>query len=165
MFFELQHGRHLEGGVQYATKYEPDDEGKMQCVERPIVESHTDLVERFGPEKFRRLADSEVQDHLKKLGRLPKKDGGSGKKDTTEDSQAKSDVAKAAEEGAKDVLEPPGKDVTDRFPGASSKGLKIFRRARNEYLVMSVDEEEETCLTEEPITKGRVEKLLKEWTD
>jgi hypothetical protein len=75
-------------------------------------------------------------------------------------------VAEAVKEGAVAVLEPPGKDVTNRFPTATSKGLRIYRRAKNEYLVMSTKGEEyETCLTEEPITKGEVDKLVKEWTD
>jgi hypothetical protein len=161
MYFQLLHGMHLEGVKRYSTKYEPNEQGIMQCTYQPVVQSDSDLVARFGTNKFRRLSDSEAQSLL-----LTDKDdnvvGEQNSKDSDPTTSVETDVAKAAKKGAVAVAEPPGKDVTSRFKNVQDTGLKIYRKSKDQYFVCSPDDE---LLTEDPITKADVEKLIDEWLE
>jgi hypothetical protein len=166
MYFQLLRGMHRENGVDYKVAYEQNDQGVRHCVDQPVIESESDLVKNFGAEKFRRLSDNEA----KAILRVDEETTiGDQESETTLDPLApESDVTKAAKEGAAEIAEPIGKDVTDRFPGAKVAGLSVYKKPTNKakrYVVTSLQNGADMFLTEEPIKKVDVEKLIEQWSE
>lgn len=162
MYFRLKHGVHLENGKRYETVYERDDKGTVTGVTQPVLQSDADLVARFGADKFERLSehDSAVQTILL----TDEKSSGGATEEQAPDpaTSVETVVEKAVKKGAVEIAEPPGKDVTNRFDGAKDTGLKIYRKKAGEYIVCSPDDK---ILTDEPISKTAVEKLIDEWSE
>ena len=159
MWFQLQQGIHVDAknGKTYRVEVERDEKtGQSHITKRPLVQSDADLVVQFGPEKFRRVSDSEATVLLKETS------GESGLDDVDPDvSSSKSDVAKAVEQGASEIAEPLGKEFTSKFEGAVDVGLKVYRKEKGKYLVYSDDE----LLTEEAITRSEVLKMIESYSE
>lgn len=159
MWFQLQQGIHVDAknGKTYKVEVRRDEvTGHVDFENRPLIQSDADLVAQFGPEKFRRVSDSEATVLLKKTS------GESGLGDVNPDvSSSKSDVAKAVEQGASEIAEPPGKEITPKFEGAVDVGLKVYRKEKGKYLVYSGNK----LLTEEAITRAEVLKMIESYSE
>jgi hypothetical protein len=159
MFFRLLSGIHTEFGKKYQVIVTKNEQGKVTNISQPVVESKVDLVQKLGPEKFQRLTDKEAAFLLQES--VVDEPGSTNPVPTT---PAESEVSKVAKEGAKDVLEPLGKDVTDKHPGAYDAGLRIFRKTKDAYLV-TLAKNDELITAAGPITKDELKKLIKQYSD
>lgn len=162
MYFQLTHGVHIDSknGKTYRTEWERDDKGGLRYTKQPVVESDVNLAEAFGTDKFRRLTEAEAKDLLLADKKASGRTAPTGK---SPDVSAETEVSKSAKKGAVGIAEPPGKDVTNRYEGAVDAGLKIYRKAKDQYIVHTAKDDEP--LTEDPITKKEVEKLIKDYLE
>jgi len=161
MYFRLLHGVHLEkGGKKYEAKWERNKDGALEYTSQPIVQSDNDLVKQFGTNKFQRMNDKEAIVILSE--QQDEAVGQPDSKDSVPTAPVETEVAKAAKQGAVEITEPPGKNVTRHYPKAEKKGLAIYRKSNDAYLVHSSDGE---AITELPITKIEMVKLIKEFSE
>lgn len=137
MFFQLLAGMHREiDGTVYRVKTEASTKDGLVPVHQPIVESACDLVAKFGANKFRRISDTEAESLL-----------GSAKKE-------KSGLV---------VVKSPGRDVTEKFPGAKNANLKVYLRRKGAYLVF--DSNDDPITAEGPINREALEELLEQFSE
>ena len=162
MYFVLLKGTHLEKQTAYHVETEIV-EGKREIKSQPVVESERDLVAAFGSEKFREISKDEADLMLKKAGKQEKPN-------PVPAEPAKSDFAKAAEEGAVGIAEPPGIDVTHKFEKFARKWPKIavfFKRGKGFYVV-DARTQTPVCsgiVTEEPLKRDEVAKWVKAYME
>ena len=150
MYFVLLKGSHSEFDKNFQVKTAPDGQGVPGIVTQPVVESTRDLVAAFGPEKFRRISNDEAKTLL------PEAEKEAGRQDTAKDSDPTSSVQKAAEEGAAEIAEPPGVDVTEKFPELSEWPTVVvyFKRGVGYFIA-----DKNKVITEKPIKR----KDIVEW--
>jgi len=173
MYFQLLHGVHLEDEEKYEVVYKRDKQGVAQIESQPIFASESDLVANFGSDKFRLVPDAEAEAILgikskKVVGRKQKEapDPATPKGDGDEsETNNESEFDIAAKKGAEEIAKPPGKEVTERFDGAGFASLRIYRKGKGRYVVTSLQNGEDVFLTEGPIKKAEVEKLIEEWSE
>lgn len=159
MFFRLLCGIHTEFGKKYQVVLTKDEKGKITNTSQPVVESKNDLVRQFGPEKFQRLTDKEAA--FLSQESVVVEPGTTNPVPTT---QPESEVAKATKQGATAILEPLGKDVTDKYPGAYDAGLRVFRKTKDAYLV-TLAKNDELITAVGTITKSEVKNLIKQYLE
>jgi hypothetical protein len=160
MYFQLLHGVHIEHGRVYKTEGKLSEQNGYEYTFLPVIKSDVDLMKMFGPKKFARLSDEEGK-------RLLKKEKAVGKEPSSLDAETqKSDVAKAALEGAHEITvsSVKGKEVTERYEGADAAGLRIFRKAKGEYLVFAA-KDGALVTAAGPITKKETEKLIEQYLE
>jgi len=138
MYFLLLQGMHSELGKTFRAETEPDKEGRLRIKNRPVVKSKRDLVAAFGVEKFRPISESEAKALLKTDGLLEKPPDSTDSDPAA--SEAESDAVKAAKQGAAAIAEPPGTDVTHKFPETQDETditpLKIYFKRGEGYFVV-----------------------------
>jgi len=144
MYFQLLHGIHVEGGKTYRVERLPGKQGELAQLRQPVIKSDKDLVGLFGSNKFKRVSDSEASVLL---------ETGNPSERTILDENASSEgsVSKAVRRGAKDILAPPGREVTEKFTSARDAAVRVFIKNRK-YVVTDV---ELNVLTETPLSKGK----------
>jgi len=144
MYFQLLRGVHVErGGRTYQAVRETDKAGRIISEKLPVVESDTDLVRAFGPEKFRALAPDEAR-ILLAGGKAPE--------------AAPSASGAPVEAGGTD------QDVTGRFPKAAAAGLSVTHLAAGGYIVADAETGEALC--DEPLkSRIKVHQFVKAYTE
>lgn len=158
MFFRLLIGIHTEYGKRYQAVITRDEKGAVTSVTQPIIESKNDLASLHGTDKFQRLSDKEAAFLLQELAVAEP-----GSTNPVPTATVESEVSKAAKQGAVSTLEPLGKDVTDKHPGAKNAGLVIYRKDKNAYLVTMLDGSLITAAG--TITKVEVKKLIEQYSE
>lgn len=141
-----------------------------------VIETNVDLAKAF-PEKFERVRvggeTPPLPENIKKSPRLENIDT---------PKEEKSDIQKAAEKGAKDVIPPAeepededddeddeekvplGKDVTEKFPGTEEEKLKVFYKKGKGFFVTTAADPF-TALNEKKLKKAKVEIFIDEFLD
>jgi hypothetical protein len=142
MLFQLMHGVHTEGGVTHRTKIERDKEtGAVHYTEQPVIETTKDLARMFGVDKFRPIGEREATLIRSKIGEI---EGAQDAVDSDPTTSVESEVAKAAKQGAVAIAEPPGKDVTEKFPEIQDETdiipLKVYFKRGEGYFVGDANE-------------------------
>jgi len=151
MFFQLLQGVHLEDGNVYKVEIERDVKtGEVIKSDRPTIACDRDLVAAFGPEKFRKLDKDETDLLLKQAGIT------AVEMDTTNlisTAAAEIEMEKAVKQGAVGIAEPPGNDVTSKFPElADWPTVNVyFKRGKGFFVTENND-----ILTEEPLKRDEV---------
>jgi len=153
MYFQLLHGIHTELGKKYQTVMGRNEQGERIYLEQPVVESKQDLVALFGSNKFRRLTDKEAE------SLLPKADTTLGQTALTGACPKESAVAEAVKQGAVDIINLPGKDVTLKFTRARALGLHILYKD-HKYTI--TDKEGKVLTTNGPILRSQVNDFITE---
>lgn len=150
MYFQLLSGIHVQHGKKYEVVTERNKEtGEILVLNQPIIESEKDMVAAFGANKFRRVYRQEMNDLLLKAG---------GKVENTSSIPPAIDteVAEAVKKGAVGIAEPPGIDVTEKFPEISEyddeHSLKVyFKRPKGYYIT-----DDGNVVTDVPLKKDEL---------
>ena len=147
MYFQLLAGSYACGNKKWNVEVERDGKGAVLSMKQPIVESNSDLLAAFGPEKFRQVTVEEAKSlrHLQNLQTVAQ---------PAPLPPELSLVEKAAMEGAKEIAEPPGVDVTSKYPEIQDDltPLKIYYKRGKGYYVMDGGE----IITQEPLKREDV---------
>jgi hypothetical protein len=165
MLFRLLVGTHMEKGKVFSVKTERDTKGVFIPVDLPIVESSSDLMMQFGADKFQKLTESEIQTLLSQRQASLQQDAAGQDDKSPNGSPAaspESEVEKAVKKGAIGIAEPPGKEVTYRFPMARKNRLTIYRKKGEGYLIFNSNGE---SITKTPVSKEAVIALVENYTE
>lgn len=160
MYFQLLFGKHLEKEKQYSVTIERDDQGIPHITAQPIIESDRDLVVAFGSEKFKRIPDSEIKSLLVETS------GQTTSQSTSPDVSNKEAVEKAVKRGSAGIAEPPGVDVTNKFPeiqnGKETQfSFRVyFKRGKGYFIGDGVQ-----ILTEVPLKREEVANWIKAYVE
>jgi hypothetical protein len=126
MYFQLLRGRYQDAkGKTYQAVTVRDKKGAITEQDLPVIESNSDLVKNFGPEKFRRLSQSEIDLLLPDTVREPEQQGPTAQPSGSPGSQ----------QPPTDAL---GQDVTKRFFAAKKAGFNVFQNAEGLYFILNV---------------------------
>ena len=154
MYFQLLLGVHLEGGKTYKVTFDRSDKGEIINYNQPIIKSDRDLVQAFGQDKFRRLSDQEAKVLIGEATGVGKD------KNSSPVAPDETKVAKAAKAGPKEITEPPGIDVTDKFEEIEDDSVTVyFKRGKGYYVAY----DEEVVSTDEPLKKAEVMPWIKKY--
>lgn len=163
MFFQLLQGTHLEGENVYKAEVKLDEKtGERKIISQPIVMANRDLVSAFGPEKFRRLSDDEADLLLKRAGITV-----AGKQSLNDSAPAtaakeETEVEKAVKEGAVGIAEPPGNDVTNKFPELNEwPTINVYYKRGKGFFVT----ENSNIITEIPLKRDEVHSWVKAYME
>jgi len=156
MFFQLLQGVHLEDGNVYKVEIERDVKtGEVIKSDRPTIACDRDLVAAFGPEKFRKLDKDETDLLLKQAGIAVEQNH-------TNSNSTATAVEKAVKQGAVGIAEPPGNDVTSKFPELTDwPTINVyFKRGKGFFVTENSD-----ILTEEPLKRDEVVTWVKKYME
>lgn len=170
MLFRIKRGVHNEGGVTY------------RAGANDILESETDLVKVFGPEKFERARTGAKPSNpdLPELKESMAETKATAVEGTdTEEGKATSKAVQKAQETADEDKENEseeegddtengeegelGKDVTEKFSSAKDAELSVFKKGK-EYFVTESDEPGEALNSAHLKSQKDVEKFIKSQT-
>jgi hypothetical protein len=141
MRFQLLQGVHQDDrGNTYRVETVKDSQGKVTGIRQPIITTKSDLVARFGAEKFRRLPD------LDEVNQAPEEP----------------EVPAPPPAPSVPVLR-AGRRANKRFPGAAAAGLDVYVQADGSYNLYPQDNEAPALV--EGLDKDGVKEFVNEYSE